>query len=440
MKYKPRVLNQSEISRIIAETNVNSKKDMIHQVMSDEYQKPENIRAYVTVATGVGKTYWASSIIQKINKKNPHFSIGIVVPSKNLKDAFQKYIDRLSLQNVEVYVINSYTMSNKINREHDVLIIDELQHAAGKSKFFSKVIPISSAKAVLGLTATLKKSHHEFLQALGLKHIFDLNIDEARLLGVTPDFEKYNIPIQLTTEEKALYAKHQTEYEKYVDYFTQVDPNNPAGFLFTLKGNKYQRNNANLNFAARKLELSEGQVIGVVRKWFDALQGRNKILQQATNGKKMVIELCKRLNGKTINFVNDIQYAEYINSQLENSVVYHSELTAKQAKTALKKFESDAQYINTVKALDEGYDLPAITYGINQGYDSSEIKSAQRIGRCVRYDENFPDKIAKVFFLYVDDFNFLGKKYKSQQLVWLRSSQFGMKGVQWVNNIDECFN
>lgn len=429
-------LKQKEVTAILNEENVNKKKDMVHSVMSNYFR--ECNRAYVTVATGVGKTYWACSIIQKINIKNPQFTIGVVVPSKTLKDAFEKFIQKFNLQNVTIYIINSYTMSEKIERTHDVLIIDEVQHAAGNSKHFSQVIPISSAKAVLGLTATLKKSHHKFLQEeQGLKHIFDLNIDDARNLGIVPDFEKYNIPIKLTTEEKILYAQHQEEYNKYVDYFANVDPQRPVEFMFSLLGK--HANKANLQRAAVKLQITPGQVMGVVKKWFSALQGRKKVLQEAKNGKLAVLELCKRVEGKTINFLKDIEYAEEINAQLENSVVYHSKLKPKQAKKNLELFETTAKFINTVNALDEGYDLPAITNGINAGYDSSEIRAAQRIGRCVRHDEENPDKLGKVFFLYVDDFEFMEVTYKSQQLVWLRAAQFGLKNIHWVKSIDECF-
>lgn len=433
-----RELNQEEISRILKEQDVNKKKDIIHSIMSDSFRSC--IRGYVTVATGVGKTYWACTVIRGINQKNPQFTIGVVVPTSTLKTEFEKYIAKFELKNVDVYVINTYTMSAKIEKTHDVLIVDELHHAAGQSKYFSNTIPISKARAVLGLTATLKKEHHKFLkEKLGLKHIFNLNIDEARDLGITPDFEKYNIPVELTTEEKAEYVKHQQEYEKYIDYFSQVS-DNPASFLFSLKGNKFTRNVRNLHHACSTLDLNEGQVLGLVRKWFNALQGRKKVLQEAANGKKLVVELCKRLDGKTINFLKDIEYAEEINRQLENSVVYHSKLTPKKAKEALAKFEADAQYLNTVNAVDEGYDLAAITYGVNAGYDSSELRSAQRIGRCVRYDPNNPNKIAKVFNIYVNDFTFMGTDYKSQQLVWLRSSQIGQRNIHWVKSIDECFN
>lgn len=437
-----RRLTQEEIFRILNEPNVNKKKDIVHQLISNEYSeslKRGISKVYITLATGVGKTYWASQLIKRINQKNPNFTIGIVVPTTPLRDAFQAYVDNLSLKNVYIYVINSYTLSNKVDRTHDVLFVDELQHAAGDSKHFSQTIPISSAKAVIGLTATLKKTHHKNLQQMGLVPIFDLNIDEARLLGITPDFQKFNVPIELTTEEKAEYAKHQTEYEKQVDYFSKAF-DSPTSVLFTLKGNSFQRDAKNLALAAERLEISEGQVLGIAKKWFEALQARNKILQQAVNGKKLVIELNNRLKGKTINFLKDIAYAEEINRQLESSVVYHSKLTKKQAKTALSSFEGDVQRICTVNALDEGYDLPTITYGINQGYDSSEIRSAQRIGRCVRFDELNPNKIPAVFFLYVADFEFMGKKYKSQQLSWLRNAQQGMTGVVWVRSIDECFN
>ena len=77
--------------------------------------------------TGFGKTYVALMTIQRMNERNAERTTLVVVPTQYLKSQWEEQVENLGLLHVTVLVINT---AIKVNREFDLLVLDEIGLAA----------------------------------------------------------------------------------------------------------------------------------------------------------------------------------------------------------------------------------------------------------------------------------------------------------------------
>lgn len=72
----------------------------------------------------------------------------------------------------------------------------------------------------------------------------------------------------------------------------------------------------------------------------------------------------------------------------------------------LKEFmASKGGVINTVRALNVGFDVPEIEYGIIAGFNSSKTNSKQQRGRIIRINDLTKNKEAEIFYIVIRDTN-----------------------------------
>ena len=433
-----RKLNQIEINHIISLNTVNEKKTFIQNLIIEEFRKHR--KGIVTLYTGFGKNYMISEIIKRVNAKTPTSEIDFVTNSQAIIDDFtENYIEKNGLINVKPSIINSYCKQTRTRSS--VVFFDEVDTMIEGRKF-SKAFEVSKyATMHLCLTATLERSQLSNLLSKGFDHIFDLDIDQAYMLGLIPEYEKINIPIKLTPSEREAYANAQEIYDEVITYFSGLEPIGTAAFIFSLVKAYGEGNTSLIASTATELNTQYNVVLGKVMKWQRAMVERARILNNSENSIKGAIEIAKKLDDKTIIFCANIEVAEKIGELLDNCLVYHSNIKPKEKKEILKKFKNDPsyKYITTVKALNRGKDMPAVMYGIQQGFDSTRSSNAQRFGRTARWDQNNPNKVAKFISLYAEDFTYNDIQWKSQQLVWLKSSQKDQLKITWLNDINELF-
>ena len=112
----------------------------------------KDCRGTLEACTGFGKTYTAVLAIQKTNEQYPNNTILVVVPTRHLKEQWEKQVEEHYLENVTVAIINS-----SVRRKHtcDFLILDEIHNYA--STVFGKIFKLVTYDWILGLTATLER-------------------------------------------------------------------------------------------------------------------------------------------------------------------------------------------------------------------------------------------------------------------------------------------
>lgn len=130
-----------------------------------------------------------------------------------------------------------------------------------------------------------------------------------------------------------------------------------------------------------------------------AIMQRRKIVQNAEN---KVIETLKIIKShpkhKIIIFTESIDTADEINNNEELSVIYHSKTSKEERDRAIEQFkDGTSPVLVTVRALDEGFNVPNCDMAIFAAGNKTKRQTIQRIGRILRKTRG---KHAKIFFMY----------------------------------------
>ena len=413
-------------------------------------------------ATGMGKSYTALTIIEKMQQKHPTASTHIVVPTLYLQEQFLTALRKAGLQRVEVYVINTYVREN---RKCELLLVDEVhlmigEHAHHFPKIFSS---LCTHTWVLGLSATLTEEEQVTLANLGLPVVDFISMQQAQEAGWVAKNKTYNLGVPLTASETA-------EYRKWQDIFS-------AGFArfghdFTLAmlcvGNAPARNAYAIQMGW-KPELGKAhrwspQSLGAAaNQWLLASKNRQAVVNNATNKYTAALYLCREFPVKTICFSESTEFASRLAAMMPDiAVAYHSQIksikreytTVKQYKTkpdvyttktksigpatlraeAIASFADTAsgiRVLSSAKALDQGADFQNLQLGIETSGNSSIRQKVQRTGRIVRVEKSLEEKLAVYVHIYALE------TYEANKL---RRKQKGIPNIIETTNIsDICF-
>lgn len=375
--------------------------------------------------TGFGKTRIGVNRIKFLATFNPYLVVNIVVPKEHLADSWKEACSTIYQQyplvRIQIFIINSYTMNNN-NNNCDLLIIDEVHRALNDaSEYFSNAIGMSKFKSALFLTATLKPSYQEYL----IKELKKLDKELVKYTvslywgwkaGLVNDTKIYNVPISLSLSEKGEYIRANDEIRKYQSYFAQFSVYSPYELIRPHKRNERER-------IARALNQKEGQVMGSLMKWQKAINTRKSVVHNCANKYNVTLELLNIIKEKTLVFCGSIDFSNLIESVDNYAIAYHSKLSAKEKKSVLEQFHSNRKpHLISIKALNEGFDVPDCQRAIRTTYNSNEVDFIQQLGRVIRFDENNPDKQPMMINLYVEDFMIGNTLVESQEKKWLYSS------------------
>lgn len=253
--------------------------------------------------------------------------------------------------------------AQKIHEELDlsstVLVLDEC-HRYGteknlaflKRKYFSKI----------GLTATLERKYDDGVERYIRPNvgdtIYEYDIKKGLEDGVVENYEMIYLKTQLTSSE-------DQEYEELSRKISQ------------LYARKYS------NSGESKSD------------YLDILMYKRMRLVNNSEQRKYVAAkiILQNLNRKKIVFCESIDQAEDIRRIcLENGLdtaIYHSKMTRKDRLSYLFQFQKD--YYHTLigcKALDEGFDVPDIDFGLIVSQTKTSRQRIQRLGRTIRKSKN----------------------------------------------------
>jgi superfamily II DNA or RNA helicase len=255
-----RKLTQQEIAECNRIEGVNSRKDYLQNlVIKDWFKKPNGV---FIGFTSVGKSYCIAKVIKILNQQKPEATTCIIVPASDLKDDFEKTVKMFDLKNVDVFVINSFSMNLVKNNEtkfYDLLVADELHTLCRESsEYFSQVIPRVGRKYFFGVSATLEKEHLEYLERFNLPTFFEIPIEDGFRANVVPEYKIYNIGVDLNDGEKRRYQEIQKRYNSLVSYFTQVNVSKPIDAIQIALSPKSKENEPpNILFYDGRMEIRE---------------------------------------------------------------------------------------------------------------------------------------------------------------------------------------
>jgi superfamily II DNA or RNA helicase len=400
----------------------NELKAYIQKSIINKWLKNNGV-GYVEAYTGFGKGYMLKTLLQRYKVKYTD-NVIIIVPSTKLKDDFTEVVKQLNIENVHIYVINTFVLSDNpsIIRKAKLVIVDELHNICNtEAEYFSTVLDLIETEWFLGVSATLDIEHKKFLKSKDINCIENISIFEARKLDLLPEYNILNVGVELTEEEKEEYTKLDTVFKSSFNFFTavpQVDSfalamgcsfgdNTPVNIR--VEGQQKQTTTGKLRrYVAGTLGVDESLVKVKAMNFRTKMRARDGIIMHSRNKNEALKELLDAVGNeyKTIVFCTGIDQANYLQKISGNTALaYHSKITPSKRKKIFDSFKLGVfTTIFTISALNEGADMPKLDLGINVRYDGKERKAIQQLGRLLRVDQHNPNKIAYMIYLYCKPF------------------------------------
>lgn len=332
----------------------------------------------------------------------------VLVPTTQLQDQFaeefKKWGHESLLDRVEILC---YQSAHKLQNEtYDIVICDEVH--LGLSPVYRKFFDNNHYHRLLAMTATLPEDddYRGILKTLA-PTVYHISLDECVAKGLVAPYDIYCIPVELTDNERLAYKKANQSF---------------VHNKFLLGG--YDA----FDEANRILATGEGNKKAAVQ-FFNAIRRRKSIVQHAHNK----IELSKDLASehskqKILCFAGTIEFTNAMANAVGGDT-YHSKMTTKNKKASLERFENTKDAILcTVKALNQGFDVPDVEIGIIAGLESKALPMIQRLGRLIRFKK---DKRGRVYILYVKD---------SQEQKWMEQATKSLNNVNRDISLKQIFN
>jgi superfamily II DNA or RNA helicase len=326
-------------------------------------------RGVIVMPTGTGKTYVALRVILDALAVNPRTHVAVIVPLIELAQQWKKRMREFGLYStlyygkekrisrVTIFVVNSAYLNLRLLRLFDLIIIDEMHHL--KNEKFQHIIHEIKDKDVLGLTATPELGaiqHH-------IPIIYRMNYDEARQRGAIVDIDVVPVYVDMTPEERSEYLEIEEKME------------NVAKLIERLRDSEDQEDRAGLEDLEQRYRILADK--------------RKRLMSRIREKRRRVVEIARTHAGERVMvFTESIESAEAIKSELLASGIraetYHSQKPDSVRKRILATWGKAFSVLVTVRALDEGIDVPEVGVAIIVASGTSTRQITQRLGRILR--------------------------------------------------------
>jgi len=318
--------------------------------------------------TGFGKTYTAIKAILGMIKKGKVEDVIVVVPTIELKNQWEVELQKHKVPVAQVYVINTAV---KLEMTTDFLILDEIHRYAADT--FRLVFEQIKYKHIMGLTATLERE--DGLHDIVLQHldIFDeISVNEALENGWISPYEIYNIEIPFNPAEESDYKKADNSFRHFAA--------------------KLGRGAQAFETAQQWIKSTDKSEQGIAAAYYNSMRSRKTICLNNSNkipAIKKIMDLFPTKN--SLLFSATTEFADSVQDVLgDTAMTFHSKLTKKQQELVIKKFKDKRTKVRTlssVKALNEGFNVPECSLAIIAGSNSTKRTFIQQLGRVVRFQE-----------------------------------------------------
>lgn len=375
----------------------------------------ENKQGTIVLSTGFGKTKVGCIVAGEQLKKQKINSVLIVVPQIPLVEQWKEELIKwnYNTDNIEIICIQS---AYKIEKEYDLLIVDEIHRTL--SPEFSKLYENVKYSQILGLTATPphKKESLELLDKIA-PIVFTKTIEDAVEIGAVSEYIMYNLEVGMTRSGRAKYRTFDGMLKRAqleIGMIKRLDKDLREISIFDI-AREYAKKKEKLPLVKWSREFWNAMTM---RKW-TCYSNEAKIAVV-----KEIIE--KFPERKWILFNKSIKFAELLQENINNSVVYHSKQNKIEREEILDQFKTNKiRYLIAVDALNEGVNIPDADSAICISGVSTELTQIQHLGRVGRFAKN-----KKALFI-----NLFSKDTIEE--TWVRKKTKSLKNVRWIQNIDK---
>jgi superfamily II DNA or RNA helicase len=392
------------------------------QKEAEQFWKEHGSRGAVLMATGTGKSKIGVDIIVDDYNEAPNYSLIydlIVVPTEKLrdegwKDEFNKWGAGDRWRHVEK---TCYASLHKIKGRHfNVVILDEGHNL---TKLNSRFFKDNKVDRVLWLSATKPRDKEkiQILKELKINPVYEITLDEAVKLGLTPPYDITIVTTKLDTKNK--YLKSGSKIK---------------GYFFQTEAQKYQWYNTRCiaapnkqNFIDRMRFIYNLKSKSEAAKWLleNVIPEEKRTLIFA-GSKKEAILLCNNRffsrpsKPKPLKGNESESKKEQYNSKL---VEYQIMMTHYQGDESYNAFkEKSIQRLSCIEALNEGENLNDLDICFLVQLNSNELNLWQRMGR-IRFK---PGLIAKIIILCCED---------TQDKEWTETATLNLDAgnIRWIS-------
>lgn len=309
----------------------------------------------IEATTGFGKTMLAIIAILRMNNSSPSYTTIVVVPNSNLYedwcDPLIGYIRLFNLKNVRVFVVNSYTMNDRMYKCH-LLILDEVHRYTNEdSEYFSTTLNITDYKYCMCLSATLDSDKRKFLEKYNLPIVGKITLAEAERNSWVSKSLIFNLSVELTSEDIPDFTKYNKRINKLMSCFDgdyelaracmsgENKKTKVRSLNLTLSGRGWREyvarsNGFNPVYDTKDHPFSPFNIKGKAFQLNWVTNKRKEFLYNAKNKYQTCLDVIKHLNyPKTIIFSETVEFATNLNKLLSNNGIssdeYHGQISSR---------------------------------------------------------------------------------------------------------------
>lgn len=335
------------------------------------------------LATGMGKTRLAILLINYLIEtkyQGKHTSMLLLVAKTVHKQTWKDEFKKWGGINVDDLTIECYESLKKHEYESfDFVVMDEFHHLNSDKRL--DLFSTLTYSNVIGLSATIPKKLKQYFQYEYSAEVVTCSIVDAIEDEVLPEPQIILYPLQLDnvrpTESIELNpkAKGKTYYGTYNELWKYRKMKVHAIISCTPRQRVNEYNSLILYERNRYMKTRQDFL---KNKWLFDCGERIKYLANLKNN--IVLSILQRLEKeRTITFCKTIEQADIlgkysIHSKNKDSDTIYNNFNAKKI-----------NHIVSVNVLNEGANLVDCKYAVFANYSSSEICSAQRVGRSLRH-------------------------------------------------------
>jgi superfamily II DNA or RNA helicase len=375
----------------------------------------------IEAVTGSGKTQIALEIIKYHLQNN--WKIAILVPTIPLVEQWLNEIRnqiKLIYPRVKVGKFRGFTsdlenhydivigLPHKASKNciiaaestHKFLIIADECHRYGSEKWSYSLE--DGFERRLGITATLERNDDgvdKILLPYFDKIVFSLDYERALAENCISKFKIGFLEVSFNPHELEKFEKLDRELKKLRKKLINMYGVTPEPFgnflddLKTLAANNH-------NYQARDC----------ARYYFSNFSQRSRLLASADNKFEKLKTIAPAVinTERTILFTQTIEAAEFATEIMKSrgvcAVCMHSKMNNTERANVFIDFENGHhELIAAPRLLDEGVNVPSADFAIILASSKTKRQMIQRMGRVLRKDPEYEDKLSKILIVFVKD-------------------------------------
>lgn len=335
------------------------------------------------LATGYGKTKTSIDLVNHLiatKYKGKKVSMLLLVAKTVHKQTWQDEMNKWGGVNVSTLTVECYESLKKHKHEYyDIIVMDECHHINSDARL--DMLSTLSFNNLIGLSATVPQKLKMYFKYKYHAEIVSCDLTDAIDSDILPEPQIILMPLELdnTKATETIELSPNTKGRLYEGNFTDLWRLRKAKVHAIIKCTPKQKlgdMNNQILFAKNRYQRSRQDFAR--NRWLFLCGDRIKYLANLKND--IVLQILSKLKGyRSITFCKTIEQAEIlgkycIHSKNKDSDDIYNDFNAKKI-----------NHITSVNVLNEGANLVDCKYAVFANYSSSEICSAQRIGRSLRH-------------------------------------------------------